>query len=58
VLLDLCHEIDMASVLFPDLRLKSVTSVGHPNYAGVDFSSRLTVQTGGRAPKGRSGWII
>lgn len=49
VLLDLCHEIDMASVLFPDLRLKSVTSVGHPNYAGVDFSSRLTVQTGAGA---------
>ena len=49
VLLDLCHEIDMASVLFPDLTLKSVTSVGHPNYNGVDFSSRLTVQTGAGA---------
>ena len=49
VLLDLCHEIDMASVLFPDLMLKSVTSVGHPNYDGVDFSSRLTVQTGAGA---------
>ena len=45
VLLDLCHEIDMASVLFPDLSLKSVHSISHPRHIGIDFSSRLTLQT-------------
>jgi predicted dehydrogenase len=45
VLLDLCHEIDMASVLFPDIMLKSVSSMGHSNYPGVDVSSCVTVQT-------------
>lgn len=45
VLLDLCHEIDMASILFPDMQLETVTSLGHPAYPGVDFSSRLSVST-------------
>jgi predicted dehydrogenase len=45
VLLDLCHEIDMASLLFPGLILKSVHSMGHSNFPGVDFASHVTVQT-------------
>jgi len=53
VLLDLCHELDMASVLFPDLKIERVTSIGHQAYPGVDFSSRLSVTT----PTGASGSI-
>lgn len=41
VLLDLCHEIDMAAVLFPGLTLGPVSCLGHPAYPGVDMSSRL-----------------
>lgn len=39
VLLDLCHEVDMACCLFPDLVPSRVSCVGHADYPGVDFSS-------------------
>lgn len=41
VLLDLCHELDMAATLFPGLTLDSVKSLGHGNYPGVDFSDEI-----------------
>ncbi len=48
VLLDLCHEIDLAACLFPGLALDAVSSVGHAAYPGVDMASRLhlTAQNG------------
>lgn len=41
VLLDLCHELDMAATLFPGLALDGVKSLGHPTYPGVDFSDEI-----------------
>ena len=41
VLLDLCHEIDMAKCLMPDLTLQSVSSLMHEDYPTVDFVSSL-----------------
>lgn len=49
VLLDLCHELDMAKALFPDLAVDHVTSVGHAEFDGVDFASRIAVSGGGVA---------
>lgn len=43
VLLDLCHEIDIATCLLPDLALVACDSLGHAAYPGVDFASRLTL---------------
>ena len=43
VLLDLCHEIDMAQCLFPDLAVRSVDSLGHPAFPGVDMASRISL---------------
>lgn len=43
VLLDLCHEIDMAACLFPGLSVVSVDCVGHDDFPGVDFATRITV---------------
>ena len=43
VLLDLCHELDIANLLFPNAQLKRVDSLGHVDYPGVDFSSRITL---------------
>lgn len=43
VLLDLCHELDMAATLFPGLTLDSVTSLGHARYPGVDFSDDIAL---------------
>ncbi len=40
VLLDLCHEIDMAHCLFPGL-LGEVESLGHTRYPGVDMASQI-----------------
>jgi predicted dehydrogenase len=45
VLLDLCHEIDMAQCLFPGLALTGCDSVGHDAYPGVDMASHLTLGT-------------
>ncbi|MFN3972631.1 MAG: Gfo/Idh/MocA family protein [Gemmobacter sp.] len=48
VLLDLCHEIDMAACLFPGLDLVSVESLGHADHAGVDMASLITLRDGHR----------
>ncbi|MDZ4134471.1 MAG: Gfo/Idh/MocA family oxidoreductase [Paracoccaceae bacterium] len=53
VLLDLCHELDMAACLFPGLRIDGVTSLGHTAYPGVDMASRVTLS----APNGASGTV-
>jgi predicted dehydrogenase len=46
VLLDLCHEVDMAAALFPALAVQAVDCVGHAGFANVDFASRLALQAG------------
>ncbi|MFN4170745.1 MAG: Gfo/Idh/MocA family protein [Pseudorhodobacter sp.] len=43
VLLDLCHEIDMAACLFPGLGVMAVESLGHAAYPGVDVASRVSL---------------
>lgn len=40
VLLDLCHELDMAHCLFPGT-LSDVESLGHNNYPGVDVATQV-----------------
>ncbi|NJM84377.1 MAG: Gfo/Idh/MocA family oxidoreductase [Tabrizicola sp.] len=47
VLLDLCHEIDMAACLFPGLSVRAVESLGHPAYPGVDMASRISLGRSG-----------
>lgn len=49
VLLDLCHELDMATCLFPGLTLDGVTSLGHTAYPGVDMASQVALTAAGRA---------
>lgn len=51
VLLDLCHEIDMAHCLFPQALNVDVASVGHDDYPNVDFASRITLH-GENCPSG------
>lgn len=46
VLLDLCHELDMAACLFPGLELTGVESLGHPDFPDVDFASRISLRRG------------
>lgn len=53
VLLDLCHEIDVAACLLPGLDLSSVESLGHARYPGVDMASLLTL----RAANGAAGTV-
>lgn len=53
VLLDLCHEIDLALALFPGLKLHDVRSLGHADFPGVDFATSLHVTT----PSGAAGRI-
>jgi predicted dehydrogenase len=47
VLLDLCHEIDMAACLFPGLSVVSVDCIGHEDFPGVDFATRITLAGNG-----------
>lgn len=47
VLLDLCHELDMAACLFPGLALAGVDSLGHAAYPGVDMSSQIRLTNTG-----------
>lgn len=47
VLLDLCHELDLAVCLFPGLEVTRVESLGHPAFPGVDFASRVSLRRGG-----------
>ncbi len=49
VLLDLCHELDLAHCLFPALQVTRVQSIGHPGFPGVDFASRISMQSHGLA---------
>lgn len=44
VLLDLCHELDMAQCLFPGLQTDEVLSQGHAGYPGVDLASFMTLR--------------
>ena len=50
-LLDLCHELDMASFLFPEARDVSVRCLGHDDYPGVDFCTSIRM-SGSSAPLG------
>lgn len=45
VLLDLCHELDMAACLFPDLAPVQVEAQGHAAYPGVDVASRISLRS-------------
>lgn len=54
VLLDLCHELDIASILFPDLEVRDVASIGHPDYSGVDFVSHVSLS----ARRAESVWSV
>jgi predicted dehydrogenase len=40
VLLDLCHELDMAHCLFPGI-LSDVECLGHVRYPGIDFATQV-----------------
>ena len=42
VLLDLCHELDMAACLFPAASIGAVQSIGHLRYPEVDFATRVS----------------
>lgn len=43
VLLDLCHELDMATCLFPMAEISAVESIGHASYPGVDMATRISL---------------
>lgn len=51
VLLDLCHELDMALFLFPGAHDFSVRCLGHDDYPGVDFCTHVQL-SGASAPVG------
>ena len=42
VLLDLCHEIDLANLFFLPVRLCEVVCLGHRDFTNVDFLSHIT----------------
>lgn len=41
VLMDLSHELDLALALFPGLTVQSCQSVGHVEFEGIDFATRI-----------------
>ena len=45
VLLDLCHEVDLACMICPSLELSAVTSIGDERFPGVDFASTLSLSS-------------
>jgi predicted dehydrogenase len=45
VLLDLCHELDLAFCLLPELEVTRVESLGHRGFPGVDFASRVSLRS-------------
>jgi len=48
VLLDLCHELDIAHLLFPAAQLQQVNCLGHVDFPGVDVATSITLaQTNG-----------
>ncbi len=44
VLMDLSHEVDLALALFAGSELASVDCVGHADFEGVDFATRLQLR--------------
>lgn len=53
VLLDLCHEIDMAACLFPGLSLGAVESHGIRGFPGVDAATRIGLWRAGVPERAR-----
>ena len=45
VLLDLCHEIDIITLLLPDLRLSSVRCLDAPDFAKTDVSTEIALHS-------------
>lgn len=43
VLLDLCHELDMALTLFQGAAVTGTSCLGHAAYPGVDFATRVSL---------------
>lgn len=43
VLLDLCHELDLAQVLFPNIGLQGVNCLGHSGFPGVDMATQIVL---------------
>jgi predicted dehydrogenase len=43
VLLDLCHELDIAHCLFPKATVTGAASLDHPDFAKVDFATRISL---------------
>ncbi len=43
VLLDLCHELDIAHCLFPNATVTGATSLEHRDFASVDFATRVSL---------------
>lgn len=43
VLLDLCHEIDLAACLVPGVEVSAVDCVGHIDFPNVDFACRVSL---------------
>ncbi len=46
VLLDLCHETDIANALFPGLGVSGANSIGHVDFPGVDFATSVSLVSG------------
>jgi predicted dehydrogenase len=53
VLLDLSHELDLASALFPGLCVHDVRCLGHDRFPGVDFATTIQLTT----PSGAAGTV-
>lgn len=53
VLLDLCHEIDIAHCLFPQATVTAVQCLDHPDFPRVDFATRISLS----APGGPTGTV-
>ena len=47
VLLELCHELDLAHTLFPGAVAQSVHSLGHADFPGVDMSTQIALSAPG-----------
>jgi predicted dehydrogenase len=53
VLLDLCHEVDIAHCLFPQIKVTAVSSLNHTDFPTVDFATRISLS----APGGPTGTV-
>lgn len=54
VLLDLCHELDIAYLLCGEAKISSVQSIQHPDFDGVDIASEVNFN----APDGRNFRVV